>query len=59
LARKLKAVIDTNLFISGLFAKDSLSAQLKDLELFLKKQQLKNKSSTIDALYSMGEERNV
>jgi len=31
LARKLKAVIDTNLFISGLFAKDSLSAQLQDL----------------------------
>ena len=29
--RKLKAVIDTNLFISGLFAKDSLSAQLQDL----------------------------
>ena len=28
--RKLKAVIDTNLFISGLFAKDSLSAQLQD-----------------------------
>ena len=25
------AVIDTNLFISGLFAKDSLSAQLQDL----------------------------
>ena len=31
MARKLKAVIDTNLFISGLFAKDSLSAQLQDL----------------------------
>jgi len=31
LARNLKAVIDTNLFISGLFAKDSLSAQLQDL----------------------------
>jgi putative PIN family toxin of toxin-antitoxin system len=31
LARKLKAVIDTNLSISGLFAKDSLSAQLQDL----------------------------
>jgi len=30
LERKLKAVIDTNLFISGLFAKDSLSAQLQD-----------------------------
>ena len=29
--RKLKAVIDTNLFISGLFARDSLSAQLQDL----------------------------
>jgi putative PIN family toxin of toxin-antitoxin system len=29
--RKLRAVIDTNLFISGLFAKDSLSAQLQDL----------------------------
>ncbi len=29
--RKLKAVIDTNLFISGLFAKDSFSAQLQDL----------------------------
>ena len=29
--RKLKAVIDTNLIISGLFAKDSLSAQLQDL----------------------------
>jgi putative PIN family toxin of toxin-antitoxin system len=31
LQRKLKAVIDTNLFISGLFARDSLSAQLQDL----------------------------
>jgi len=31
LERKLRAVIDTNLFISGLFAKDSLSAQLQDL----------------------------
>jgi putative PIN family toxin of toxin-antitoxin system len=31
LTRKLKAVIDTNLSISGLFAKDSLSAQLQDL----------------------------
>ena len=31
MARKLKAVIDTNLSISGLFAKDSLSAQLQDL----------------------------
>jgi len=30
LERKLRAVIDTNLFISGLFAKDSLSAQLQD-----------------------------
>ena len=29
--RKLRAVVDTNLFISGLFAKDSLSAQLQDL----------------------------
>lgn len=29
--RKLRAVIDTNLFISGLFAKDSLSAQLENL----------------------------
>ncbi len=28
--RKLRAVIDTNLFISGLFAKDSLSAQFQD-----------------------------
>ena len=29
--RKLKAVVDTNLFVSGLFAKDSLSARLQDL----------------------------
>ena len=28
---KLRAVIDTNLFISGLFGKDSLSAKLQDL----------------------------
>jgi putative PIN family toxin of toxin-antitoxin system len=31
LKRKLRAVIDNNLFISGLFAKDSLSAQLQNL----------------------------
>lgn len=31
LQRKLRAVIDTNLFISGLFARDSLLAQLQDL----------------------------
>jgi len=31
LKRKLRAVIDTNLFVSGLFAKDSLSAKLQDL----------------------------
>ena len=31
MGRKLRAVIDTNLFVSGLFAKDSLSAQLQDL----------------------------
>jgi len=31
LQRKLRAVIDTNLFVSGLFASDSLSAQLQDL----------------------------
>jgi len=31
LERKLRAVIDTNLFVSGLFARDSLSAQLQDL----------------------------
>jgi putative PIN family toxin of toxin-antitoxin system len=30
-AHKLKAVIDTNLFVSGLFARDSVSAQLQDL----------------------------
>lgn len=29
--RRLRAVIDTNLFISGLFARDSLSAQLENL----------------------------
>ena len=29
--RKLKAVVDTNLFISGLFGKGSLSAKLQDL----------------------------
>lgn len=29
--RKLRAVVDTNLFISGLFGKDTLSAQLQDL----------------------------
>lgn len=29
--RKLRAVIDTNLFISGLFARDALSAQLQNL----------------------------
>lgn len=29
--RKLKAVIDTNLFVSGLFARDSLSARLQDM----------------------------
>ena len=29
--RKLRAVVDTNLFISGLFARDSLSARLQDL----------------------------
>ena len=29
--RKLKAVIDTNLFVSGLFGKDSLSAKLQNL----------------------------
>ena len=29
--RKLRAVVDTNLFISGLFAKDSVSAQLQNL----------------------------
>jgi len=31
LGPKLRAVIDTNLFISGIFAKDSLSAQLQNL----------------------------
>jgi hypothetical protein len=31
LKRKLRAVVDTNLFISGLFAKDSVSAQLQNL----------------------------
>lgn len=31
MGHKLRAVIDTNLFISGLFARDSLSAQLQDL----------------------------
>ena len=31
LQRRLRAVIDTNLFISGLFARDSVSAQLQDL----------------------------
>ena len=31
LQRKLRAVIDTNLFISGLFARDSVSAHLQDL----------------------------
>ena len=31
LQHKLRAVIDTNLFVSGLFARDSLSAQLQDL----------------------------
>ena len=29
--QKLRAVIDTNLFISGLFAKDALSAKLQDI----------------------------
>lgn len=28
---KLRAVIDTNLFVSGIFAKDTLSAQLQNL----------------------------
>lgn len=28
---RLRAVVDTNLFISGIFAKDTLSAQLQDL----------------------------
>lgn len=31
MGRKLRAVIDTNLFISGIFARDSLSAQLQNL----------------------------
>jgi len=31
LKRKLKAVIDTNLFISGLFGRDSISAKFQDL----------------------------
>jgi uncharacterized protein len=31
LERKLRAVIDTNLFISGLFARDILLSQLQDL----------------------------
>ena len=31
MGRKIRAVVDTNLFISGLFAKNSLSAQLQDL----------------------------
>jgi putative PIN family toxin of toxin-antitoxin system len=31
LGDKLRAVVDTNLFISGLFAKDTLSATLQDL----------------------------
>lgn len=30
-AHKLRAVIDTNLFVSGLFARNSVSAQLQDL----------------------------
>ena len=29
--KKLRAVVDTNLFISGLFGRDSLSARLQDL----------------------------
>ena len=29
--RRLRAVIDTNLFVSGLFAQDALSAQLQNL----------------------------
>ncbi len=29
--RKLRAVIDTNLFVSGLFARDSVSANLQNL----------------------------
>ena len=31
LKRRLRAVIDTNLFVSGLFAQDALSAQLQNL----------------------------
>jgi uncharacterized protein len=31
LEHKLRAVIDTNLFVSGIFAKDTLSAQLQNL----------------------------
>jgi uncharacterized protein len=31
LEQKLRAVVDTNLFISGLFGKDTLSATLQDL----------------------------
>lgn len=31
MGRKLRAVIDTNLFVSGIFARDSLSAQLQNL----------------------------
>lgn len=31
MARKLRAVVDTNLIISGIFGKDSLSAHLMDL----------------------------
>jgi len=31
LKRKLRAVIDTNLFVSGLFARDTLSAKLQNL----------------------------
>lgn len=34
LGLKLSAVIDTNLFISGIFAKDSLSATLQDLWIY-------------------------
>jgi len=30
-SKKLRAVVDTNLFISGLFSRDSLSARLQDL----------------------------
>jgi uncharacterized protein len=31
LARKFRAVVDTNLFVSGLFAKDSPATELQDL----------------------------